>query len=43
MTQTQVHANRREELGQFLKACRARIGPAEVGLAPGPRRRLRGR
>ncbi|NBH05376.1 helix-turn-helix transcriptional regulator [Amycolatopsis sp. SID8362] len=42
MTQTQVHANRREELGQFLKACRARIGPAEVGLAPGPRRRLSG-
>ena len=42
MTQTQVHANRREEHGQFLKACRARIGPAEVGLAPGPRRRLSG-
>lgn len=42
MTQTQVRTNRREELGGFLKACRARIGPAEVGLAPGPRRRLSG-
>lgn len=42
MTQTQVRTNRREELGGFLKACRARIGPEEVGLAPGPRRRLSG-
>jgi transcriptional regulator with XRE-family HTH domain len=42
MTQTQVRTNRREELGAFLTACRARIGPAEVGLAPGPRRRLSG-
>ncbi|MEA5359675.1 helix-turn-helix transcriptional regulator [Amycolatopsis sp., V23-08] len=42
MTQTQVHASHREELGRFLKACRARIGPEEVGLAPGLRRRTSG-
>src|SRR5213083_971655 len=42
MTSTQVHTSRREELGQFLKACRARIGPEEVGLPPGPRRRTAG-
>ncbi|SEF28426.1 Helix-turn-helix domain-containing protein [Amycolatopsis pretoriensis] len=42
MTRTPVHTSRREELGQFLKACRARIGPEQVGLAPGPRRRLSG-
>jgi transcriptional regulator with XRE-family HTH domain len=42
MTQTQVHVSRREELGRFLKACRARIGPEEVGLAPGLRRRTSG-
>ncbi|WP_410619534.1 helix-turn-helix transcriptional regulator [Amycolatopsis sp. cmx-8-4] len=42
MTQTQVPVSRREELGRFLKACRARIGPEEVGLAPGLRRRTSG-
>jgi hypothetical protein len=42
MTDTQVHTSRREELGGFLKACRARIGPEEVGLAPGLRRRTSG-
>ncbi|MBE8519951.1 helix-turn-helix domain-containing protein [Amycolatopsis sp. H6(2020)] len=42
MTSTQVHTSRREELGQFLKACRARIGPEEVGLPPGVRRRTSG-
>jgi transcriptional regulator with XRE-family HTH domain len=42
MTSTQVHTSHREELGQFLKACRARIGPEEVGLPPGVRRRTSG-
>jgi len=30
------------ELGHFLKDRRARIGPADAGLAAGPRRRVRG-
>src|SRR4051812_1586056 len=42
MTSTQVQTSRREELGQFLKACRARIGPEAVGLPPAPRRRTPG-
>jgi transcriptional regulator with XRE-family HTH domain len=33
---------RRGELGRFLKACRARLTPAEVGLPPGARRRTAG-
>ncbi len=33
---------RRPELGDFLKARRARVTPAEVGLAPGGRRRTPG-
>lgn len=32
----------REELSRFLKAARARLSPAEVGLPPGERRRTRG-
>jgi transcriptional regulator with XRE-family HTH domain len=32
----------REELARFLRSRRARIGPAEVGLPPGPRRRIPG-
>ncbi|GAA4033803.1 helix-turn-helix transcriptional regulator [Allokutzneria multivorans] len=30
------------ELGEYLKACRARISPTDVGLAEGGRRRVRG-
>src|SRR6202042_3513330 len=33
---------RRAELGSFLKACRARLRPEDLGLAPGPRRRTPG-
>jgi transcriptional regulator with XRE-family HTH domain len=33
---------RRVELGQFLKACRARLSPVDVGLQPGARRRTAG-
>ncbi|HEX7742295.1 MAG TPA: helix-turn-helix transcriptional regulator [Sphingobium sp.] len=33
---------RREELSRFLKAARAKLAPAEVGLPPGERRRTRG-
>ncbi|KUL52668.1 XRE family transcriptional regulator [Streptomyces violaceusniger] len=32
----------RSELADFLRRCRARLGPAEVGLTPGPRRRTPG-
>ncbi|GAA1150515.1 MULTISPECIES: MmyB family transcriptional regulator [Streptomyces violaceusniger group] len=32
----------RTELADFLRRCRARLGPAEVGLTPGPRRRTPG-
>ncbi|OPF79434.1 transcriptional regulator [Streptomyces antioxidans] len=32
----------RMELADFLRRCRARLGPAEVGLTPGPRRRTPG-
>ncbi len=35
-------ARRRSELGQFLKACRARRTPQEAGLPPGTRRRTTG-
>jgi transcriptional regulator with XRE-family HTH domain len=35
-------AIRRTELGAFLRACRARITPEAVGMAPGPRRRTPG-
>jgi hypothetical protein len=35
-------ARRRSELGQFLKACRARRTPQEAGLPPGTRRRTSG-
>jgi len=33
---------RRAELGRFLKACRSRVSPDDVGLPPGPRRRTPG-
>ncbi|MGW4898427.1 helix-turn-helix transcriptional regulator [Kitasatospora sp. NPDC004240] len=33
---------RRTELARFLKACRARVTPQDVGLPPGPRRRTPG-
>ena len=33
---------RRRELAEFLRARRERIGPSDVGLAPGPRRRTPG-
>ena len=33
---------RRGELAQFLRACRARVGPEDVGLPPGLRRRTPG-
>ncbi|GAA1216488.1 helix-turn-helix transcriptional regulator [Kitasatospora nipponensis] len=33
---------RRTELAAFLKACRARVTPQDVGLPPGPRRRTPG-
>jgi len=33
---------RRTELAGFLKACRARVRPEDVGLPPGPRRRTPG-
>ncbi|RNF91720.1 helix-turn-helix transcriptional regulator [Streptomyces botrytidirepellens] len=32
----------RTELADFLRRCRARLGPADVGLTPGPRRRTPG-
>ncbi|BBJ39557.1 hypothetical protein SSPO_022750 [Streptomyces antimycoticus] len=32
----------RSELADFLRRCRARLGPAEVGLTSGPRRRTPG-
>ncbi|MGW6915537.1 helix-turn-helix transcriptional regulator [Kitasatospora sp. NPDC054939] len=35
-------AHRRTELARFLKACRARVTPEDVGLPPGPRRRTPG-
>jgi transcriptional regulator with XRE-family HTH domain len=35
-------ADRRSELGAFLKSRRARIRPEDVGLPPGPRRRTPG-
>src|SRR3954452_4560021 len=42
MTDTAQRAARRTELAAFLRACRERITPAAVGLAPGPRRRTPG-
>jgi transcriptional regulator with XRE-family HTH domain len=41
MTETAIRP-RRAALGGFLKARRARLGPEEVGLPPGPRRRTPG-
>lgn len=41
-TVVDVDARRRSELGQFLKACRARRTPQEAGLPPGSRRRTSG-
>src|SRR3982751_6781192 len=38
---TAVHS-RRPELAQFLRSRRARLSPADVGLAPGIRRRTPG-
>ena len=35
-------ARRRSELGEFLKASRARLSPSDVGLPPGLRRRTAG-
>ena len=35
-------SRRRDELAAFLRACRGRITPEAVGLAPGPRRRTPG-
>src|ERR1700678_47571 len=32
----------RIELGRFLKACRAKLQPEDLGMAPGPRRRTPG-
>jgi transcriptional regulator with XRE-family HTH domain len=37
-----VGTQRRAELGEFLKARRARLSPEEVGLPPAPRRRTPG-
>jgi hypothetical protein len=39
---SQVHGRRRAELGEFLKARRAQVTPADVGLPPGGRRRTPG-
>ncbi len=39
---TRTDRARRAELGSFLKACRARLRPEDLGLAPGPRRRTPG-
>ena len=36
------HVGRANHLGEYLRARRARVTPAEVGLVPGPRRRLAG-
>jgi transcriptional regulator with XRE-family HTH domain len=41
-TAATVRARRRAELGQFLRACRARLSPEDVGLPPGTRRRTAG-
>ncbi|MEU4770253.1 helix-turn-helix transcriptional regulator [Actinosynnema sp. NPDC023794] len=41
-TTATVRARRRAELGQFLRACRARLSPEDVGLPPGTRRRTAG-
>src|SRR6201995_1766783 len=41
-TSRSVGERRRGELGAFLKACRGRVGPADVGLPPGTRRRTTG-
>jgi transcriptional regulator with XRE-family HTH domain len=37
-----ANGSRRAELGDFLKARRARLRPEDVGMAPGPRRRTPG-
>jgi len=36
------HVGEANHLGEYLRARRARVTPAEVGLVPGPRRRLAG-
>src|SRR6516165_2109891 len=36
------HVGKANQLGEYLRARRARVTPAEVGLVPGPRRRLAG-
>jgi hypothetical protein len=36
------HVGKANHLGEYLRARRARVMPAEVGLVPGPRRRLAG-
>src|SRR6516225_9655959 len=36
------HVGKANHLGDYLKARRARVTPAEVGLVPGPRRRVAG-
>lgn len=36
------HVGKPNHLGDYLRARRARVTPAEVGLVPGPRRRLAG-
>lgn len=41
-TAATVQDRRRAELGQFLRACRARLSPEDVGLPPGTRRRTVG-
>ncbi|HKN98799.1 MAG TPA: helix-turn-helix transcriptional regulator [Pseudonocardiaceae bacterium] len=42
MTPTEATSLRRTELGAFLKACRAKVRPADVGLPDGARRRTSG-
>jgi len=41
-TFTLSHVGKPNHLGDYLRARRARVTPAEVGLVPGPRRRLAG-
>jgi transcriptional regulator with XRE-family HTH domain len=42
VTSTDVSGLRRTELGAFLKACRAKVRPADIGLPDGTRRRTSG-
>ncbi|HEX5118998.1 MAG TPA: helix-turn-helix transcriptional regulator [Pseudonocardiaceae bacterium] len=42
MTTTEASSLRRSELGAFLKACRGKVRPTDVGLPDGTRRRTSG-